>query len=74
MQLVFRAYVDDELVGQAVDRGGIAANGCRLAQGVEVFAISLGFAGVGAIMLDRLDTVHLAFEQGKVVVLHVSLR
>ncbi|MCY1375046.1 hypothetical protein D9M69_624270 [compost metagenome] len=73
-QLVFRADVDDELIGQPVDGGGFGAHGGRLTQLGNLRAVSLGFAGFGAIVLDRLDALDRAFEQGKIVVLHVSLR
>jgi hypothetical protein len=62
VQIIFRTDVDDELIGQAVDGGHIVTHGRCLTQLGDLCAVSLGFTGVGAIVLDRLDAADLAFE------------
>ncbi|MNV82334.1 hypothetical protein D3C71_1760600 [compost metagenome] len=79
VQRVFGADVDDELVGQAIDFDRIHPHACRLAQAGQLFTVGLGFAGIGAVVLERLDTAQLGLEQGAVVVfsavvLHLGLR
>ncbi|MNI78940.1 hypothetical protein D3C73_1353650 [compost metagenome] len=70
-QLVFGTHVDDELVGQAVNHQRlVTAHGRRLAQAGQLLAVSLGFADLGTVVLDRLNAAHLGAEQGKIVVLH----
>lgn len=64
-QLVFGADVNHELIGQAVNGGGVGAHGGGLAQLGDLCTVSLGFAGVGAVVLDRLDALDRTFEQGK---------
>ncbi|MCY1426916.1 hypothetical protein D9M71_427450 [compost metagenome] len=70
-QLVFGAYVDDELVGHAIDdQGLVTAHGRRLAQAGQLLAVGLGLADVGTVVADRLYAAHFGLEQGKIVVLH----
>ncbi|MNN57318.1 hypothetical protein D3C81_1723020 [compost metagenome] len=73
VQLVLGADVDDEQVGQPVDRGGLLAEQRVLLAVGDLLAIGLGFAGVGALLhLDALDSAHLAEKLGKIVVCHTG--
>src|SRR5690606_14050023 len=59
VQGILGTDVDDELIGQAIHLDFALADGRSLTQGVELLAIGFGFAGVGAVVLERFYAAEL---------------